>query len=64
MARPPIEGAQSAIYCAVAPEEEVKSGGYYENCEPARLVAQARDEKLAVRLWDLTEKLISSVSQQ
>lgn len=46
----PVQGAQTAVHCATA--ADVRAGGYYERCAPARPSRDAMDETAAVRLWE------------
>ena len=51
------QGAATSCYVAARPEAGTVTGQYFSDCaviEPSRL---ARDEKLAERLWDASEKL-------
>lgn len=57
--RPAVEGAQSAIYCASAPEKELVDGGYYYDCKIAPRAAVARDDALAEKLWRISETWVS-----
>ncbi|XP_062377450.1 retinol dehydrogenase 12, like [Sardina pilchardus] len=53
-----VQGAQTSIYCAVAPELATESGGYYSDCAPASCSRLASDDNLAQRLWELSCKLL------
>lgn len=53
-----VEGAQTTIYCAVAPELEKESGNYYSDCAPAGCSSAAMDDDMAQRLWDLTCQML------
>ncbi|XP_062513015.1 retinol dehydrogenase 12-like [Corticium candelabrum] len=52
------EGAQTNIYCAVSEDLEGVSGRYYKDCAEAKLLPLARDDAVAKKLWDVSEKLI------
>ncbi|KAF4088074.1 hypothetical protein AMELA_G00078590 [Ameiurus melas] len=54
-----VQGAQTTIYCAVAPELETKSGNYYSDCAPANCSSAAMDDEMAQRLWDLSCQMLS-----
>lgn len=54
----PWEGAQTPIYLAVSPEVEGVSGYYYDECSQAPTTHLARDENLAQKLWELSEKVV------
>lgn len=63
MARPftktSVQGAQTSIYCAVAPELDKESGKYYSDCAPANCTQAALDDDMAQRLWELSCKMLS-----
>ncbi|XP_067234128.1 retinol dehydrogenase 12, like [Chanodichthys erythropterus] len=52
------QGAQTSIYCAVAPELETESGKYYSDCAPAKCSQAAMDDETAQRLWELSCKML------
>lgn len=54
-----VQGAQTTIYCAVAPELETESGKYYSDCAPACASNAAKDDDMAKRLWDLSCKMLN-----
>ncbi|XP_060726030.1 retinol dehydrogenase 12, like isoform X2 [Tachysurus vachellii] len=53
-----LQGAQTTIYCAVAPELETESGKYYSDCAPANCSSAAVDDDMAQRLWDLSCQML------
>ncbi|MBN3305014.1 RDH12 dehydrogenase, partial [Amia calva] len=53
-----VQGAQTSIYCAVAPELENESGGYYSDCAPASCSRAANDDEMAKKLWDLSCQML------
>ncbi|KAG7488558.1 hypothetical protein MATL_G00036110 [Megalops atlanticus] len=53
-----VQGAQTSIYCAVAPELEKESGGYYSDCKPARCTRAASDDEMAQKLWELSCQML------
>lgn len=54
----PKGGAQTQIRCAVDPDLANESGKYYDNCKQVELkVPIARDEGVAKKLWEVSEKL-------
>ncbi|XP_010884226.2 retinol dehydrogenase 12-like isoform X1 [Esox lucius] len=53
------KGAQTSIYCAVAPELETESGGYYSDCAPASCSRAASDDDMAQKLWELSCQMLS-----
>ena len=50
----PEQGAQTAIHCAT--DADVRGGGYYERCAPARPSQDALDETAAARLWEQSQE--------
>lgn len=55
------QGAATQCYAAVHPEAEAHAGKYLADCNPAKSRSDADDAKLAKKLWDLSEKIASSV---
>ncbi|XP_023654776.2 retinol dehydrogenase 12-like isoform X1 [Paramormyrops kingsleyae] len=53
-----VQGAQTSIYCAVAPELEKTTGGYYSDCAPASCSQAARDDEMAQKLWELSCQML------
>ncbi|RVE67743.1 hypothetical protein OJAV_G00084700 [Oryzias javanicus] len=51
-------GAQTVIYCAVSDEAAKHNGGYFVDCRPAPLRPFARDEGVAKKLWEASERLV------
>lgn len=51
------DGAQTAIYCAVAKEEEGVSGKYYSECKVEEPKPVALDDETADHLWDQSLEL-------
>lgn len=51
------KGARTSIYLASSPEVESVSGEYFYKCRPRKASAAARDDALAERLWQVSEKL-------
>jgi len=60
--RSPLNGAQTSIYCAVAPE--VGDGKYYYNCREEKNSEKANDEELAEKLWKVSEELVAPFSSK
>jgi NAD(P)-dependent dehydrogenase (short-subunit alcohol dehydrogenase family) len=48
----PKTGAETLVWLASAPEAAELSGGYFEDCRPARQSAQSQDDELAAALWE------------
>jgi len=59
----PLEGAQTSIYCAVAPELDNVSGHYFSDCRAKASTILSLDDKLAEKFWQISSKL-TSVGQQ
>ncbi|XP_038073161.1 retinol dehydrogenase 12-like [Patiria miniata] len=53
-----VEGAQTSIYCAVAPELAEISGMYFADCAPRMPSAGAQNEEEARRLWALSYRMV------
>jgi len=53
----PEQGASTVVYLASSPEVEGKTGGYYVKRKLRRPSRAARNDDLAVRLWDFSAKL-------
>jgi NAD(P)-dependent dehydrogenase (short-subunit alcohol dehydrogenase family) len=51
------QGSQTTVHLAVAEELENVSGKYFADCKETRSSLRSRDEKLAQKLWTLSEKL-------
>jgi NAD(P)-dependent dehydrogenase (short-subunit alcohol dehydrogenase family) len=56
-ARTPQKGAETLVYLATSPEVAGQSGQYFYDKKVARTTALAKDDALATRLWEYTEKL-------
>jgi NAD(P)-dependent dehydrogenase (short-subunit alcohol dehydrogenase family) len=57
----PAKGARTAIYLASSPDVDGVTGGYFYKCKPVTPSKAARDDAAARRLWDVSEKLVTSV---
>ncbi|XP_070577856.1 retinol dehydrogenase 14-like [Ptychodera flava] len=53
----PEEGAQTVVYLSVAPELEDQSGKYFGDCHEKPFTAIARDDGVAKKLWEASEKM-------
>lgn len=52
------EGAETSIYLATSPDVKGISGGYfYKKRQRRTMIPMATDEKIARRLWEMSEKL-------
>nr|XP_056721307.1 dehydrogenase/reductase SDR family member 13 [Euleptes europaea] len=56
--RNPVEGAQTSIYCATQEGIEMFSGHYFANCKLQEPYPQARNDAVAKKLWEFSEKLL------
>ena len=54
------QGARTSVYLATSPEVAGVSGRYYVDCRPATPSRTARDEALAARLWEESERLLAA----
>lgn len=52
----PYHGAQTTLYCALDPSLEKVSGEYFADCKKTEAADQAKDDKMALWLWKLSEK--------
>jgi NAD(P)-dependent dehydrogenase (short-subunit alcohol dehydrogenase family) len=57
-AKSPERGAATSVFLATSPAPEGVSGEYYVNGEIKNPSAHARDDSAAVRLWDVSSKLV------
>ncbi|CAL8360175.1 unnamed protein product [Merluccius merluccius] len=55
-------GSQTTLYCALQMGIEPLSGRYFSSCRPQQVGAKGRDDGLASKLWELSERLTSSVT--
>ena len=53
----PIQGAQTSIYCAIAPELEGVTGCYFKECAVSECSEKAKDKGMAKKLWEISERL-------
>ncbi len=56
------EGAATQCYLAVHPDAEEVTGKYFADCNQAKSSSLGRDEALAARLWDESEKIAAEVA--
>lgn len=52
----PKQGAQTSIYCALSKDLENVTGKYFSDCKEKEVSEEANDEKIAKRLWLISEK--------
>lgn len=53
----PEAGAQTTLHCSLQEGIEPLSGRYFSCCAPQEVSAQARDDTVARKLWEVSEKL-------
>lgn len=53
----PEEGAQTTLHCALQEGLEPLSGRYFSSCALQEVSAAARDDALAKKLWEVSERL-------
>jgi len=58
----PLEGAQTTIYCCVAPSTELVAGAYYVDCRVQALQPWLRDPRKETKLFHVSDKLLGIVS--
>ncbi|XP_029027708.1 dehydrogenase/reductase SDR family member 13 isoform X2 [Betta splendens] len=56
----PERGSQTTLYCSLQEGIEPLSGRYFSNCALQEVGSRARDDTLAKKLWELSEKFSSS----
>jgi len=56
------EGAATQCYLAVHPSIEGVSGKYFADCNESRSSSHGRDEAMAEKLWEASEKIASEVT--
>ncbi|HEY1543574.1 MAG TPA: SDR family oxidoreductase [Xanthobacteraceae bacterium] len=58
----PVQGAETLVWLASAPEGASITGAFYYRGKPGTLTADAQDDVLAKRLWDASEKIALKAS--
>jgi WW domain-containing oxidoreductase len=56
------EGAATQCYLAVHPNVEGVSGKYFADCNVSKSSARGRDDALAEKLWEVSEKIAAEVA--
>ncbi len=56
------EGAATQCYLAVHPNVEGVSGKYFADCNVSKSSARGRDDALAEKLWEVSEKITAEVT--
>lgn len=54
--RTPEQGAQTTLYCALAPELVNVTGKYFCDCKEAQIADQGLDKAAAKRLWAISDR--------
>ncbi|XP_056335691.1 retinol-DH_like_SDR_c domain-containing protein isoform X1 [Danio aesculapii] len=54
----PYQGAQTSIYCATADGLETHSGCYFSDCALKEPAPEGKDDLAALRLWEISAKLV------
>ena len=58
VAKRPCEGAQTIIYCATEEKLNNLSGTIFADCGVKEFPPHTRDDGVAKKLWELSEKLV------
>lgn len=58
-----FQGAATTLYVALHPKLKGVTGKYYTDCNELQPSSYARDEQLAKKLWDFSNKLIDGASK-
>lgn len=53
----PMGGSQTTLYCALQEGIEPLSGRYFSNCALQQVGSRGRDDALAKKLWEVSERL-------
>ncbi|RXN29215.1 dehydrogenase reductase SDR family member 13-like protein [Labeo rohita] len=53
----PVSGSQTTLYCALQENIEHLSGRYFSDSQLAQAKAEGRDDGIAKKLWEVSEKL-------
>ena len=53
------KGARTSLHVSTAPLSELDNGGYYAKSRPAQTTKIAQDDDAAVRLWQVSERLVA-----
>ncbi|KAL6480327.1 hypothetical protein MHYP_G00113600 [Metynnis hypsauchen] len=52
-----MSGSQTTLYCALQEGIEPLSGRYFSDCKVREVKPEARDDEIAKKLWDVSERL-------
>lgn len=53
----PWQGAQTTVYCTTEQQLEGVSGKYFGDCKEEPCAPQAKDDGVAKKLWEVSERL-------
>ena len=56
------EGAATQVYLAVHPSVEGVAGKYFSDCNVGKSSSHGRDEEMAAKLWEVSEKIAAEVT--
>jgi WW domain-containing oxidoreductase len=56
------EGAATQVYLAVHPSVEGVAGKYFSDCNVGKSSSYGRDEEMAAKLWEVSEKIAAEVT--
>ena len=51
-------GAQTQLYCCVAPKEELVSGAYYDSCKIGKVVKKDGYDKHYTQIMEISEQYV------
>jgi NAD(P)-dependent dehydrogenase (short-subunit alcohol dehydrogenase family) len=60
-ARTPEEGADTLVHLASSPEVATVSGEFFSKCRPGHVTAEGRDDAVALRLWQESERIAGRI---
>jgi hypothetical protein len=61
LSKSPNQGAQTTLYCALAPEVAAHGGEYFSDCKVFKQSDSAIDDNVAKKLWEVSEQLTKLV---
>jgi WW domain-containing oxidoreductase len=56
------EGAATQVYLAVHPNVDGVAGKYFSDCNVGKSSSRGRDEEMAAKLWEVSEKIAAEVT--
>uniref|UniRef100_A0A667ZXR5 Si:dkey-23o4.6 n=1 Tax=Myripristis murdjan TaxID=586833 RepID=A0A667ZXR5_9TELE len=54
----PTQGCQTSVYCAVTPGLQERSGCYFSDCEEKDVAPEGQDDVVAMKLWEVSARLV------